>query len=251
MGFFDNDIMDSWLNPVQWLTGGTLQGLNAATGIGLGASDEEKEQAERAKNQSETATLIAHTDQARRRDLAEGRARGKEIFGTSFGKPSKEEERSAEIADILARRKANLGGLSAEENNALREQMLRGINQGTQGNLRQLRGAQAQAGLRGSTAASQQGDVIRGGQQAQAMAERDIFLKNIQERQNALAAYEQSQRAAEGEERQRYGERKFGEIGTELGYGSLGAGERAGVAQQVMGQASARAAQAYANKGKK
>ncbi|MDX1400197.1 MAG: hypothetical protein R3204_16830, partial [Oceanospirillum sp.] len=57
--------------------------------------------------------------------------------------------RAQEVADIIARRQAGLEGFNAEELAAQRAQMSQGIGRAEQTALRQLRGAQGAAGLRG------------------------------------------------------------------------------------------------------
>jgi hypothetical protein len=108
--------------------------------------------------------------------------------------------RSADITDVIARRKAGLEGFNAEENTALKEQMAQQVSRAEQGALRQLKGAQAGAGIRGGLAGAQTSDVLMQGQQQRANAARDLFLQNIQQKQQALGAFEGSARAAEGEQ---------------------------------------------------
>ena len=201
--------------------------------------------------------------------LQQGRERGAQIFGPgSLGRlqPSQlqniidQAQQTAPLAqrlgaegataqDILARRQAALGGLSAPENQALREQATQGLNRRTQTALRALRGQQGATGITGGTALAQQADILRGQQQAQAGLERDLLLENVAQRQRALDALEATQQGQfqQGLTGQRQalqdflaaqqaetgiqqfnigqeGREAFGRLGTELGFGGLEAG---------------------------
>lgn len=186
--------------------------------------------------------MIAQSRQEREKDLAAGRARGEELFGKTFYSQSRD-ERSGDIADVLARRKEALSGLSSEENTAARESMALNLGRQQQGALRNLRASQATAGLTGGVAAAQNQQLLNQGAQQRADVERQLFLENIAQKQNALNAYEGSTRSAETEEIGRYGSRQVGKLGSELGMAQLGTAERAGVAQQALGEAQLSAAQ--------
>lgn len=193
----------------------------------------------------------------READLAQGRARGSQLFGEgSLGRVG--EVRSADIADILARRKAGLEGLNAAENQALREQAFSGLKSQAATQARQLRGAQGGAGITGAVAAAQQARLMRSADDQKRQLERDLLIENIRQKQEALAGYEQSLRATEEDElgRRKYNlgagaAEKAGQISTELGYGGLGAGERSAAQQQALGEAMQFAAQANKPQGGK
>lgn len=168
---------------------------------------------------------------ARDADLARGRIRGMELFGEPMIDASKV-ERSSDMQDIINRRKADLEGMSSAENNALRGQMLSGVNAETQGALRQLRTAQGGRGLKGGSAIAQSRSLINSSLAKKAALDRDLMIQNIAMRQSALDRYQSAIQGAETTETARYGNRRFGQLSTELGYGQLGATER-GAANQV------------------
>lgn len=233
--------------------------------MGGGPSDEEKQKAAQAQAQAQQAIkdrskeLLGEAQAAREADMAKGRERGNELFGEgALGRVSA--ERSADIADVVARRKAALSGLTPEQQNALQSQALAGIQQGTQTNLRQLRGIQGAQGIRGGAAAAQQANVLNQGLVQRANAERDIFTDNINRQAQALNSLEGTLQQAEQNElaRQQFnldqGQReKFGQLSTEFGYAGLGSAERGGIAQQAIGEQEALSARtlAEANQGKK
>jgi len=173
--------------------------------------------------------------------------------------------RSQDIADIVARRRAQLGGFSPEEQQALREQTLGAIGGTEQTALRQLRGVLGAQGVRGGLAAAQQADVITQAQQARTQLERDVFLQQIAERRRALGAFEQTVTGAEAGEfgreqtaqaafeaisQQVRGEtqdkvlfniqqeqrEQFGRLATTFGFAGLDTAERASAAQQALGE---------------
>lgn len=231
-----------------------------------GPSDEEK----KAQAAKESAAALEAQKQRelelrevakkeRAADLAEGRKRGEELFGEgALGRVGT--ERSADIADVIARRKDALSGLTPEQQNALQSQVLGGIQQGTQTQLRQLRGIQGASGVRGGAAAAQQANILQSGLRQRAQAERDIFTDNIARQAQALNALEGSLRQAETDELAReqfnigQGQReKFGQLQTEFGFAGLGAAERGGIAQQSIGEQQIAEARERAalNQGKK
>lgn len=235
--------------------------------------------------------------QQRERDLLSGRKRGDQVFGSgSLGRV--DAGRSGEMSDIIARRRAasdgsgrsadsgriiqmrkdNLGGYTAEEQNALRENNLRTIQQGNAGAMRALASQQAAAGVRGPAAVAQRSNLIKAQGQQIADAERSLFVDQIGQKRAALDKLEASTSAAENSEftrnqaandaleksitgaradelaRTQYnqgqaGKEKYGALTTELGYASLGAGERAGIMQRLLGQDQLEAANAQANSG--
>lgn len=194
--------------------------------------------------------LLDESRAEREKDFAAGRARGQELFSTPIVQESAV-ERSGSMADIIKRRRDALQGYAAPEQNALREQAMVGINKSAGQDIRKLRGVQGAAGVRGATAGAQVAGVLKNRGQAAANVERDLFIQNISERQAALDRLEKSISGAEAVETSRLGNRKFGQLSTELGYGILGSGERSAVAQQLIGEEQAKAAAANANRGGK
>ena len=197
----------------------------------------------------------------RQREIAQdqGRARGEQLFGEgSLGRL--QEGRAPEIADVIERRRAGLQGFSREELNALRAQRAQEIARGEQTALRQLRGAQAQAGVRGGLAGAQQAALIQQGQQQRAQAEQELFLRGEQAKREGLGSFEQSLVGAREREQQRQAfnigqqqRERFGQLATELGFAGLGAQEAAAAGQLFLGeqQAIAGEREARANEGKK
>lgn len=195
----------------------------------------------------------------READLAAGRARGEELFGNeALGRVGA--QRSADIAEILAQRKAQLGGFTPEEQQAMREQNLGAVMQGQQAGARDLARQQARSGVRGALGAAQQAAFQQATQQQLANQERDLFLANIAEKRGALDKLEGSTRATEQDElgRQQFnlgqqGKELAGKLTTEFGYGGLGAQDRAAVLQQILGEKGVAGSEriAAATKGKK
>lgn len=209
--------------------GGTGAAQGGAQGfIGGGGGGDGGAAAERAKGE-EQRRLRAELEAARERALEKGRARGQELFGQGSLATRGLEERKASFEDILAQRRAQMQGLTPEEQSALEQQALGGISTGTQTALRQLRGVQGATGLRGGGAAAQQAQILQEGQKQTAQAQQDIFLKNIAARRQALSEYEQTVQA----EQDRAQRELLGQLTTEFGYGSLAAGESAAVGQQM------------------
>lgn len=187
---------------------------------------------------------------AREGDLAKGRARGQELFGEgSLGRLGADQ--TSAINDIMTRRQSMADkGLSAEENNALRDSMNAGINQNEQTQLRQLRGIQGATGVRGGLAGSQQAQVLANTAANKANTERDLFLKNIEAKNQALGDLEKSAMEIQKSNLDAQGREKFAQQATELGYGQLGSADRAAVNARLVGEAQAQAA-AQQKQGKK
>lgn len=132
-------------------------------------------------------------------------ATGQELFGGDFaaGKLGRlEAGPSADVQDIIARRKAGLEGLSAEENQAIRERGSQSIDRSTQASLRQLRGVQGATGQRGGSAVANQARILQAGQGAKANVERDLAIQNIGVKSQALGAAESSILGSEAQSRE-------------------------------------------------
>ena len=163
--------------------------------------------------------------------------KGQETIGKEFaeGKLGRlDAGRSTEMTDIIAKKKAGLGGITAEENQALRDRGVQGIQRGTQTALRQLRGFQGASGVRGGGAVTQQAGILKSGIQSQANVERDLLLKNIDAKRTALSDYEASVTGAEATEQERslfninqVNRETFGRLSSGLGYAQLGVADRA------------------------
>lgn len=133
------------------------------------------------------------------------------------------------------------GGFTAPEMQAQRDILGQGIARQTQMTGRQLAAAQARAGVRGATAAAQQGEVLSRGIQAGANMERDLMLRSrAEETRAAQAQLEAAERINRFDLSQAARER-MAELGTGLGFAQIGSAERAGV---TAGNAAVAAAQA-------
>lgn len=195
--------------------------------------------AERSRRQK---VMLDEARAGRNQDMAEGRARGEQLFGTGqLGRV--DATRSGDVQDIIARRKAFLSGFSPEEMNAQRDQFTEGNDRSVEMNLRRLRGENARAGVRGPVATAQAATALRAGSDAEATNQREIFLKNADAKRGALGDYEKSVSGAEATDldKQKFNlgqmlKEKYGVAGTELGYAGLGAGERGQVLSQLLSE---------------
>lgn len=181
----------------------------------------------------------------RQKDMDEGRARGEELFGDgALGRL--DDQRSDEVAGIIADRKANLAGYTPEELNAMKGQADSRVGQAEYMAKRELRGAQGRAGLSGGVAAGQAAGITRAANKERAGADRDIFLSQIEARRGALDKYEGSVGTARNNE---LGLSKFNldqknkelmsRLSTEFGYAGLGASERSAIMTKMIGQEQA------------
>lgn len=111
--------------------------------------------------------------------------------------------RSAEVAEIIARRREALSGMSGAESQAQRDIAANQIGRQTETTRRQLQAIQARTGVRGGTASQQQLQAILEGQRSRSEFERDLFLQNEQIKREALNRFESSVTSAEASEAQR------------------------------------------------
>ena len=156
-----------------------------------------------------------------------------------------QEGRSSEVSDLIAeRRKAYeaspTGGLQDEELQAYRDQAVGNINKTSETARRRLAGVQAQTGVRGATAATQQMSAINAGNAERTTFERDLFLKqrdalsqDRSEQAMRLTALESSVSAARSNEEstqkfnlEQIAKEKFGQISTALSFAGLGSADR-------------------------
>ena len=106
-------------------------------------------------------------------------------------------EQSADTKDILARRREALSGVDSAAAMADRAKASEAFGASEETTRRRLSGIQANTGVRGDTAATQQAGALYQGLQARAGYERDLVIANTQLRANALNSYEQSVQSAE------------------------------------------------------
>lgn len=174
---------------------------------------------------------------------------GERILGKEFEEGSLgrlETDRTTDVKDIIERRRSQLGGLSSEEAQALREKSTQEIDRGTQTALRSQRGRSASLGIRGGSAGASEGRIEGAGIKAKADVERDLLIRNIDERRANLGAFEESVVGAEqrGESREIFNieqsaSEKLGRISAGLGFAQLGVAERSSERGVQAAQASA------------
>ena len=163
------------------------------------------------KSAEVNAARAANTKSAKlESDLEMGLAKGRELIGegtlgrigTDLGTVTTrlDEEQSADTQDILARRRKALAGLSAEEMSAQRGQAAEQFGRNEETNRRRLASIQANLGVRGDTAATQQSAQLSAGQQQRTNFERDMILQNRQIQDAALNAFEGSVRGSEAQQ---------------------------------------------------
>lgn len=185
--------------------------LSEATDISKSAA-ERRAALQRFRQQAPESTDSRIRGAERMLDFDTGVERGQQLIGDgSLGRVatslerlnlnSFEEGRSAEMSDILERRRKSLSGLSAEEAMAERTKATQEMQRGEEGARRKLSGTQAQLGVRGDSAATQQLSVMAQGMQNRANFERDLIIANQQIRTQALDSYEAGVRGSEASER--------------------------------------------------
>jgi hypothetical protein len=181
--------------------------------------------------------------EARKRDFAEGLKKGKELIGEgTLGRLGTDPA----IAQALEMQRKRLGGLTGAEMQAERDVAGAGINRATELARRRLASAQAQAGLRGATAAGQQADVLRSGIEQQSNLERQLMMGQRAAQREAISDVLGSGAQAKQFDISQAARERFGQLQTALGFQQLGVSERAGVAAN---QASVAAAKAAAPRG--
>lgn len=166
--------------------------------------------------QEQARINMARTERAK--DLSEGKQRGAEL--------------SSAYDEILSRRRQQADqGFTTQEMNAMREQNIGSMNQQNAAQNRAMRIQQAAQGVRGTQAIAQQGAAQKAQNANMVNAERDLFLKGIEEKRRGLDALTDVT-----------GRKMQVQSTTELGYGALGAADRGAAMQAVVGQQQAEAA---------
>lgn len=108
--------------------------------------------------------------------------------------------RAPEQADVMNRMQQGLGGYTAPELQAQREQMYRAQNSNYLTAQNQLAKAQARAKVYGAAGAAQQANLQRSTQENKNQLEQDLYVKNIDEQQKRLGEYGQYGRGLNQEE---------------------------------------------------
>jgi hypothetical protein len=222
------------------------------------ARQDQEQQAQRDKMSKTQDQFASKFEAARDKDLQKGRARGEELFkeGT-LGRV--DANRSADVTDVVSRRRANMAGYTPEEQQALRENNMRNLQQQQAGQTRALRSQQAASGVRGATSAAQQLALAKATQGQATDMERDLYTKGIDMKRAALGDFEKSVTGAEANEVQKQqfnieakNKELMSRLATEMGYAQLGSADRSAAAQQASAMYSADAQRAAAaQQGKK
>jgi hypothetical protein len=142
----------------------------------------------------------------RREDLA----RGKEAAAERFAEVGPQD-----LQSVIDTRREQTQGLTAQERSDLSQSGLENVQRAEQTALRQLRGAQGQAGVRGAQAGAQQADILKAGLSARGDVERGIMLQDIAQRRQALDQLEST-----------FGRERAGFMAREMGEAALGAADR-------------------------
>jgi len=120
-----------------------------------------------------------------------------------------------DLQSIIEQRKQQLAGLTPEERNDLTQAGTENVQRAESTALRQLRGAQGQAGVRGAQAGAQQADVLKAGLGARGDVERGVLLQDIAGRREALNQLEST-----------FGRERAGFLARQLGEAALGSADR-------------------------
>jgi len=163
---------------------------------------------------------------AREADWQTGLKRGQELFpAESLGRLGT----NSDIQRVMEARRQQAGGISPQEQNLMRAQMMGQIGSANQGALRQLRGVQGASGIQGAAAGAQAADVLRSGQQAMLGAERDIQMQNLLQKRAGINELEQSATGLGKFDIGQANKEKMGGIYAGLGEQMLGVSERTGL----------------------
>lgn len=93
--------------------------------------------------------------------------------------------------DVMNQMHAGLGGYTSPEYQAQREQMQRGLDSNLQTGLGQLAKSQARGKVYGAAASAQQSNAITANANNKSNMDQNLYVKNIDEKQNRLSAYGQ------------------------------------------------------------
>lgn len=112
-------------------------------------------------------------------------------------------QRDPEVSGILAQRKAGLGGFTAQEQQALREQLNRENTRGIQGALSAAKSLAGRSGVQGGAREKAVLPALGAFARARADTERDVFLANIDEKNRRMNEFENFVRGNLNEEASR------------------------------------------------
>lgn len=191
-------------------------------------------------------------------DLSRGRARGmQDFYEGSLGRVG--EDVSADIQSIQqARMDIAQNGFGADAFQAAREQRLDSMQRGQMLQQRQLKAGQAAGGVFGGLAGGQRMSLMEQQQEEQQEAERDLFLDEVRQRQEALGAAESTTRNTEQDvlARQQYNQAQkrrelMGLLTAQYGEAALGVAERTSSASLQAAKEYAAGVASQAGGGKK
>lgn len=196
---------------------------------------------------------------ARKQYMEEGRGVANDLYSdVKRDRRLLSETASPEMQDILARRKVGLSGLSAEENQALREDTFKDLQRDQDTASRAARANLASTGVRGGAALAAQVELAKNNAAQAVDLNRKLMLDNVNIRNNALNAYEQTYGTQRQDllgrqtyninRRDTFAEKK---AALPLLYAGLGAGERGEALSQLLGEKGIDAAKKYSGGGKK
>ena len=193
--------------------------------------------------------FLSGTAKHRQAALDKGQSRGQELFArNSLG--SVNEGRSGDMSSVIDRLKSKSSGWSDPEAAARKEMAMRGIQSQLATNLRAGRANAGSSGLRGAIAQAQAGQAQRAAQKERGIAEQGLMVSGEDAARQGLQNYYTGLGGQEDAEQKRVqynqGQRakeKYGQMATELGYGSMGAGDAAAAGQAYTGQLSANLAE--------
>jgi len=168
-------------------------------------------------------------------DFNQGLSFGKELSGDgSLGRLGTD----SNIQGIIEERKKLAQGLTSQETAAQRGQAINQINQSSELARRRLASAQARNGVRGATAANQQGQVIGQAIDARQNFERNLLLGDRQAKIDGLNSLESTVTDVNKFDLSQRANERFGQQATALGFAQLGATERGSLAQASAARAA-------------
>jgi hypothetical protein len=189
----------------------------------------------------------------RAQDLAEGRERGEQLFKTgTLGRV--DSGRAGETQQLIAERRAGLGGLTSQEQTLARERALQGVTEQSQTELARTRAILGRQNrqLDDPSAVAQQRRILERSLRERGNVERDLLLANtaLQEQrrqglENLTGQAQASELARSQINAQRQQQELSGQLQTQFGIAGLGSQERFGLRQLQEAEEQASQAQAF------
>lgn len=166
----------------------------------------------------------------RLKDMAEGRARGEELFGKgSLGRLDETDQNR-----LVEMMRGRLGGYTSPEHGALRDKMNRELSRAYKGSKSELMKAQGYTGTGGAASAAQFAKLLKERDRGAQEGYQDLLIKNIEAKRGAAQDF--SQALSDRQKTQEYNQGRaekelLNRFQTEMGYASLGSAERAAASQ--------------------